>query len=200
MSKCDSFERKIRTFNKRIPMNLTREQDGLAKLLRKERYASNPFKALAETFESIDRTYSYADGLIACKKGCSYCCHMEIGLSQVEADYIADRVGVPAKRLTSQREESNPDGWIDPNKPCPFLRDGVCAIYPFRPMVCRTYVSFEDSNDKCRFDSTSKIHLIDREASLPGVLKAYAELVVQYGGFLGDIRDFFGVSSAVLIR
>lgn len=35
--------------------------------------------------------------------------------------------------------------------PCLFLRDGECAIYPVRPLACRTY-SVNDSSDICKSD------------------------------------------------
>ncbi|HEY3265722.1 MAG TPA: YkgJ family cysteine cluster protein [Armatimonadota bacterium] len=34
---------------------------------------------------------------------------------------------------------------------CPFLRDGMCSIYPARPLMCREHISFDDPQ-RCRRD------------------------------------------------
>ncbi len=178
-------------FNGRLPLKLDREQHGLAKKFRKPRNA-DPFQSLATLYDYLDRFMSYAVGLMACAKGCSYCCHSEIGLSQIEADYITARTGIPAKRMRQDPTRVGAAPWVDPNRPCPFLNLGACAIYEFRPMLCRTHVNFDATNALCRFDSEAEsILLLDRESSLPGAMKAYGELAASYGGGIGDIRDFF---------
>lgn len=186
----------IERFNKRLPLKLDREQHGLAKKFRKPRN-TDPFQSLAALYDYLDRFMSYAVGFMACAKGCSYCCHSEIGLSQIEADYIAARTGILAKRI--RRQDSTSAGaapWVDPNRPCPFLNHGACTIYGFRPMLCRTHVNFDATNGLCRFDSEAEsILLLDRGSCLPGAMKAYGELAARYGGGIGDIRDFFGTTS-----
>lgn len=77
----------IDKFNKRLPVKLDREQNDLAKKLRKPRN-NDPFQSLETLYDYLSRFFSHANGLVACSKGCSYCCHSEIGLSQIEADYI----------------------------------------------------------------------------------------------------------------
>ncbi len=197
--KVSQVQKSVQTFNRRIPASLKREQLGIAKTLRKERFQKEPFKALAALYDLLDRIYSHTDGLIACKKGCSYCCHMQVIVTQVEADYIAAQSGVTAKRLATP---GNPDSesWINSSKPCPFLRANQCSIYLYRPVNCRTHVSFEQDAQKCGFDSTSNISMIDREASLPGAMQAYREIALRYGGHSADIRDFFEKSSVLLFK
>ena len=195
--KVSQVQKNIQAFNRRIPASLEREQVGLAKTLRKDRYQKEPFKALEALYDLLNRVYAHTDGLIACKKGCSYCCHMQVIVTQVEADFIAARSGVAAKRLTTP---GNPNSgyWINAAKPCPFLRVNQCSIYAYRPVNCRTHVSFEQDAQKCSFDSTSKIAMLDREVSLPGAMQAYKEIALRHGGYNTDIRDFFGNSSVLL--
>lgn len=195
--KISQAQKNVQAFDRRIPASLEREQVGIAKTLRKERYQKEPFKALETLYDLLDRVYAYADGLIACKKGCSYCCHMQVIVTQVEADFIATRSGVAAKRLSTPGNP-NAESWISSSKPCPFLRAKQCSIYSYRPVNCRTHVSFEQDAKKCGFDSTSKISMIDRNASLPGAMQAYKEIALRHGGYSADIRDFFGNSSVLL--
>jgi Fe-S-cluster containining protein len=197
--KVSQVQKSVQTFNQRIPASLKREQVGLAKTLRKERFQKEPFKALESLYDLLDRVYTHANGLIACKKGCSYCCHMQVIVTQMEADFIAVRSGVAAKRLAIS---GNPqaESWISSSRPCPFLRENQCSIYAYRPVNCRTHVSFEQDAQKCGFDSTSNILMIDREASLPGAMQAYREMALRYGGHSADIRDFFEKSSVFLFK
>jgi len=70
-------------------------------------------------------------GSINCKKGCSDCCMLESVFS-IEAymiyDYAID-AGIIPESFTSDKREDN----------CIFLKDKSCAIYPVRPVICRTH-------------------------------------------------------------
>ena len=66
---------------------------------------------------------------LACEKGCCECC-MNLTVFPVEFFSIV--------------EEIKQAGWPKPtfnqNLSCGFLNDeGLCAIYPFRPIICRTH-------------------------------------------------------------
>lgn len=182
----------LEKLNKRIPKKLEAKQNDFAKKFRKPK--SDPFKSLVELYVYFDDVAAYTKGLTACKKGCSHCCHMEVGLHQIEADYIGIMTGFkPAK--PPERFGNKNQGWIDPARPCPFLKENVCSIYEFRPMVCRTHMSFEETDELCRHDNPNKdrkIPQINRDTSYPGAMKAYAELMHRYGGGIADLRDFFG--------
>lgn len=188
----------LEKLNKRIPQKVERKQVDFAKKFRKPK--SDPLKSLAELYAFFDEIASYANGLTACKNGCSHCCHMEVGAYQIEADYIAAGTGFSVAKAAEGFARSK-GGWIDTNRPCPFLKDDACSIYEFRPMVCRTHMSFEASNELCRPDNPDKerkVPQINRETSFPGAMKAYAELVERYGGNGADIRDFFGHGKPLL--
>jgi len=190
MTSFATTNKNVKRMNKRMPVKLDREQYKLAKKMRK--CAPDSMKALEFIYDYLDRFFSYSDGLVACKKGCSHCCHMRVAIVQVESDYIHRKTGASVKRLElDSYVDEGP--WIDANRPCPFLKDDVCSIYEFRPMVCRTHVNFEDTNEVCRPDvKYESVPLFDRDASLPGAMKAFSELASGYGGGAGDIREFFG--------
>jgi Fe-S-cluster containining protein len=68
---------------------------------------------------------------MACKRGCNYCCHSPVALTQVEALVIAEAAGLEAD--CSPGRTSTPDEVGD--APCPFLKNNECSIYEFRPMA-----------------------------------------------------------------
>lgn len=87
--------------------------------------------------EFILRLDGLCEGLYAklkdsmqCNKRCTMCCISGISVLPVEAYYIAENMarGLPGG--------SEPSGEI--NGKCVFLHDGLCSIYPFRPVLCRT--------------------------------------------------------------
>lgn len=188
---------KIKRWNARISLRLEKEDAELPKRLRKPRYSH--FEKLLAIYEMLDRYNALANGLPACSKGCAFCCHMEIGMLQVEADLISAKTGFPAKQFSYDPTKKS-EIFCDPLRPCPFLNTNLsCAIYPIRPMVCRTHVSFEATDEPCRFESESQeILLVDRAKSFPGAMKAYGELANQSGGSVGDIREFFGRESLAI--
>lgn len=85
----------------------------------------------------------------ACKEGCSYCCHQVVlatvpDLVRAEA-HVRERYS-PAQlealktRLYEYERAVAPQFGFDLDKvrtPCPFLENGLCGIYPERPMQCR---------------------------------------------------------------
>lgn len=67
---------------------------------------------------------------ITCKKGCSSCC-VNLSVFPVEFEAI--------------REEMKKDGFdissvtFDENATCGFLKNDLCQIYKYRPVICRTH-------------------------------------------------------------
>ncbi len=187
--------RKMEKFNKRIPVKVNSIQFGLAKKFRKP--GKDIFKSLKELYSFFDSFFEYSKGLVACKNGCSYCCHMEVGLYTVEAELIANEIGVPLQKL-QDTPEYRQNGWIDMKRPCPFLVENSCSIYEVRPMVCRTHVNFEETNACCIPDiGSDQVPLMDRRKSFPGAMEAYETLVNIHGVNGADIRQFFSDSPAL---
>ncbi len=190
-------EQAIRRWNARISKALQHDDAALPKKLRKPRYTT--IEAIQEIYKLLDRYYAESVGLIPCKKGCNFCCHSEIAISKLEADYIAVVTGIqPMAPIPF--DENRSAIYCDPEMPCPFLdAEGGCTIYTCRPMLCRTHVSFEADNEKCRFGSSGKVFFIDRAKSFPGAMKAYIDVVERHhnGGGFADIRGYFGATMAV---
>lgn len=85
----------------------------------------------------------------ACKAGCGWCCHQQVGLSAPEAIRIAAHIqALPAEegeamtarvRQVAERTAGMDTGdWAGARIACPFLgADGNCMIYAVRPLRCR---------------------------------------------------------------
>ncbi|GAB4337460.1 MAG: hypothetical protein Kow0089_08710 [Desulfobulbaceae bacterium] len=100
------------------------------------------------------------DFSFACTKGCSTCCTRSVSLTMLEAEEIGDFLrekrpdlldtarGLPPSPLDPpttnefaaaclRREEMELDTDWD-MRPCLFLEDDCCGIYPARPFMCRS--------------------------------------------------------------
>lgn len=67
---------------------------------------------------------------LACRAGCFACCSQPIPVSL--AELLAIRAFL---RLSGGKP-------VPGGRFCPFLRTGLCAIYPVRPFACRRYLIF----------------------------------------------------------
>lgn len=192
---------KLKRFNARIPATLEQDSAAIAKTLRKPRI--QPLEGLAMLYALVDRYAKYRNGLVPCKSGCAYCCHSEVAVSELEADFIAQNTG--ATKLApfiTMEGGSNSKIFHDLAMPCPFLSAAnLCTIYERRPMMCRTYWSFEDSSDPCSFDAGGeKIAMLDRAKSLPKPMEAYIFMVNKHGGKFADIRQWFAKQPAIVTQ
>ncbi|MFH2008840.1 MAG: YkgJ family cysteine cluster protein [bacterium] len=73
-----------------------------------------------------------------CRDGCDDCCRQQLTVFPVEATAIRAflRVLDPGLRRTLAERA----GGIDPTPPsCVFLTERHCAIYPVRPLICRSH-------------------------------------------------------------
>lgn len=95
---------------------------------------------------------------VDCKPGCSYCCHLCVGVAIPEAIAIGDwiranctdeqiQLFIANAERYQQQLDATPDD-IEPIIPCPVLINDLCAIHPGRPMVCRGYNSLDV--EKCK--------------------------------------------------
>ncbi len=84
-----------------------------------------------------------------CFKGCSACCHLEVEVTNYEAEILGELVrnGHPideARLRTQSRRELQDPAWKDGPRngenQCVFLgADKACGIYDHRPVMCRRH-------------------------------------------------------------
>ena len=134
-----------------------------------------------------------------CAPGCSYCCFQDIPVTYYEADSIHRFTGLEFADTT------NPS--FNNRNACSFLKNNQCSIYPVRPFVCRTYISFSDP-DLCRTGDGKRILFgqpipdISRPHNnnfqshfLKGLYNILLNIInINYPGTI-DIRDLFPVSN-----
>ncbi|WP_234461062.1 YkgJ family cysteine cluster protein [Burkholderia pseudomallei] len=89
-----------------------------------------------------DRFYASTGKNVACKRGCSHCCHVAVAVTVPEAEAIGKRIGrIPRKvPLRMDAKIGVESGY---HNPCTFLRNGECSIYANRPLACRIQYSLD---------------------------------------------------------
>jgi len=112
--------------------------------------------ALAEAYErqfaeqrTRDPELEKRVAAVECRRGCSFCCHMNVGVTILEAARItaALRDGLHRERCDavlaadSRLERRRAQERLAMKLLCPLLVDGACSIYEIRPIACRALLS-----------------------------------------------------------
>lgn len=100
----------------------------------------NAFANYRKLVDSVDalceRIFTAHASHLACTRGCDGCCR-HITVFPVEAYALAGALSELPEPLRAElryRAAATP-----PDAPCPLLRDGICLLYPARPIICRTH-------------------------------------------------------------
>ena len=159
-----------------MPSSLKSREDSLYGKLMNSKLG--PIKRLEVLYKEMEIIYTFIHPFSLCKKGCNYCCHYEIAVSSVEVEYIKKNVNMKGK-IKPER-----------SKACPFLKKGICSIYPYRPFLCRRHLSLADSNRWCekKLCNNYTFPLIN----FSEVDRSYADIAGLNGlNSVKDIRDVF---------
>lgn len=181
---------KFRTIDeaKALPMPNSRAEDlALAKQhieFVKHANASRVSK-VRRLFEAADLLTAAVADVAVCQKGCNSCCHIDVGVTELEAQYIERNAG---KRMRAPTKLTS--GYGKTKTPCPFLVNGQCSIYDVGPLACRTHFAIDDP----RFCAEIDTFHITYDARGNPVLGNLARLLIDLDGHQRylDIRDFFG--------
>src|SRR5215469_9394775 len=86
---------------------------------------------------------------VECRRGCSFCCHMNVAVSPLEAVRIwaalheesrhEQRDAMLAADIRLERRGTQDR--LALKMLCPLLTDGACSIYELRPLACRALLS-----------------------------------------------------------
>jgi len=132
---------------------------------------------------------AFADGPpeLACRKGCSFCCHLDVHLTQPEALLLKDhlrRTLTPeqleelkqaAVRHREARSKMQP-GTAPVDRPsCPLLVDGACSAYEVRPLHCRG----ANSKDARQCESGGRIDVHPTPLVLANSIACGADVALQ---------------------
>lgn len=83
----------------------------------------------------------------SCRKGCSYCCYINVDVSALEAEIL--KPFVRAEDIPQLEKQKNLDfqGFLKlpyEDKKCIFLENNQCRVYNDRPLACRKYHVISD--------------------------------------------------------
>jgi putative zinc- or iron-chelating protein len=86
---------------------------------------------------------------VECRKGCSFCCHMNVGVTALEAVRIAAVLRRSAGDARHGAVLAADDRFghrgaqerLKLKTLCPLLADGACSVYELRPLACRALLS-----------------------------------------------------------
>ncbi|WP_447985035.1 YkgJ family cysteine cluster protein [Nitrospira sp. Nam74] len=100
--------------------------------------------------------------LIRCRKGCSYCCEIYVGIMPIEGKLLLSvaaeqNIDIDYDRLRRQVGATTAT-WqklAPADRRCVFLsQEGTCLVYEKRPLACRKHVVISEPN-LCKPGSTS---------------------------------------------
>jgi len=80
---------------------------------------------------------------IKCRKGCSFCCeNADYPLTLAEMRYLMEGFN-KLDKVMHDKVKNNIKALLAAEYsliyPCPFLVDGVCSVYSYRPFTCRVH-------------------------------------------------------------
>ena len=171
-------------------------------------YPENIIRIVPQIQRGVDDLYIHAKAAgkdIACRAGCSYCCHVRVEAKQPEIDYIAHQLKqLPDAEFTHLVEhmrtglsEKQRLATTDPlqRPPCVLLENQQCMIYANRPAVCRKGHSI-DAQRCADGAATIPQHLdiiLKAEALIQGARAAYSDV-----GLPADTLEFSAALLATL--
>jgi len=150
---------------------------------------------LQRWYDHIEPALSAVGSMATCHRGCSYCCGIEVQVSELEADLIAQHVGKKIVYLPAKKANRRIN--LQKASPCPFLKAGECSIYEVRPHACRVHYSVDDDPAWCDFsDGTiNRVALVDRRPLDLLFVQLLEHLTrgagIKHGGRFQDIRQWF---------
>lgn len=92
----------------------------------------------------------------SCTKGCSFCCYVNVDITDEEAKVLIPHVTPDVKaKLEKQRHITQKTYATLPYKDraCAFLVNGTCSVYNDRPLACRKYMVTGDK-ELCNTENT----------------------------------------------
>ena len=110
-------------------------------------------------------------GTLACRAGCTWCCHFSVDVRAVEVFRILDLIEreltgeqkarvYEAIRATSAMLRGLDDmERMRRNVRCPFLAEGRCSIYAARPQTCRNYHATNVEGCKLSYEQPDNLEI-----------------------------------------
>lgn len=118
----------------------------------KDDLAHDKLEAMREVMEVMDKAIKDSGRDHSCKKGCNFCCRMNVDILPEEAELIAvycasNDIVISKEYLKKQMKVRKEMIAFSAVGVCVFLKDGLCSIYPVRPLACRKYLVASPAED-----------------------------------------------------
>ena len=151
--------------------------------------SARPVVRLKEVLSTADEIFEQAGKFAACARGCGHCCHVSVPITQFEARYMGENLGIqPVEINKSIKHQLNEYG---SHTPCPFLKNGECSIYEFRPLTCRMHMNFDADNYWCLHENWNRPDAEIPRPTIQPLIDAYHTTISNTAPIMADIRDFF---------
>ncbi len=151
--------------------------------------SARPVIKLKEVLNTADQIFDHAGKFAACARGCGHCCHVSVPITEFEARYMAENLGIkPVELKQSIRHKLSEYG---SHTPCPFLANGECSIYEVRPLTCRMHMNFDRDNYWCLHENWLKPEAEIPRPTIQPLIDAYHMVISSTRPIMADIRDFF---------
>ncbi len=151
---------------------------------------ARPVIKLVEVLNTADKIFDYAGKFAACARGCGHCCHVSVPITEFEAHYMGDKLGIKPLEVTQSKRPDLKN--FGSSTPCPFLKEGECSIYEVRPLTCRMHMNFDVDNYWCLHENWQKPEAEIPRPTIEPLEQAYHQLMSQTKQqIVADIRDFF---------
>jgi Fe-S-cluster containining protein len=158
----------------------------------------SPLVAAVMIFKRMDNALLGVGPPLACRPGCSYCCHYHVYITAFEAlalaEHINTKLAASARALVKERLASNTriidsltvDQHILTNVRCALLTDdGQCSAYGLRPSACRRHHAVDVNACKVTFDDPhsplQNLIVADRQATSDGLFAAAGVTLRKWG-------------------
>jgi Fe-S-cluster containining protein len=186
-------------------MEFSLDLDFIRGVLSKEREQARGDIRAAGVLRALENSQSRHDarlagapdaGTLACRAGCTWCCHFTVDVRAVEVLRILQFVehsftpGDKARVFAEVRANSallatlGDEARATRNLKCPFLDAGRCTIYAVRPQTCRNYHATDVAGCRQAYEEPDNLD-IDPEFA-PGVYQAGLAHVEAFSAAMRD--------------
>lgn len=107
----------------------------------------------------FDKVIDKNESTMACKKGCSACCRVDLSVFEIESELIRNWF----MELSKLEQVVLANKWAQESQGgfCQFLKEDACTVYEVRPTICRTqglplFIESENLLDYCPLNFTEK--------------------------------------------
>lgn len=135
-------------------------------------------------------------GTLACRAGCTWCCHFTVDVRAAEVFKILDfveqsftpeekaRVHAEVRANSVMLRKLGEGERVTRNLKCPFLDQGQCGIYAARPQSCRNYHATDVAGCRQSYEEPENLD-IDPEFA-PGVYQAGGAHVEAFSAAMSE--------------